>query len=131
MLVIRFFRVGKKNQPAFKIVVTEKINPPRGGRFVEEVGFYNSRTKEKVINKERFEYWISKGAQPSATVHNLLVREGILKSKKIDVHKKSKAAPAAAPAPEVKKEPAPAAEAPKEEAAPAPAAKPAEPTASV
>ena len=39
MLTIRFLRVGKKNQPAFKIVVVEKGNAPQAGRFVEEVGF--------------------------------------------------------------------------------------------
>ena len=52
MLVIRFFRVGKKNQPSFKIVVTDKKHPPKGGRFLEEVGFYNPLTKEKVLRKD-------------------------------------------------------------------------------
>jgi len=90
MLVIRLLRVGKKNQPSFKIVVTDKKNPPRGGRFVEQVGFYNPLTKEKVLKKERIQYWLSQGVQPSATIHNLLVKEGILTDKKISVHKKSK-----------------------------------------
>lgn len=90
MLVIRLFRVGKKNQPSFKIVVTDKKNPPRGGRFVEQVGFYNPLTKEKTLNKERIQYWLSQGAQPSDTIHNLLVKEGILEAKKISVHKKPK-----------------------------------------
>ena len=90
MLVIRLLRVGKKNQPSFKIVVTEKQNPPRGGRFVEEVGNYNPVTKEKGLKQERIKYWVSQGAQPSNTVHNLLVKEGILEEKKIPVHKKSK-----------------------------------------
>lgn len=90
MLVIRLLRVGKKNQPSFKIVVTDKRNPPRGGRFVEEVGFYNPLTKEKVLKKERIQYWLSQGVQPSDTVHNLLVKEGILEGAKIPVHKKAK-----------------------------------------
>ena len=90
MLVIRLFRTGKKNQPSFKIVVTDKQNPPRGGRFVEEVGFYNPVTKEKVLKQERLKYWLSQGAQPSATVQNLLIKEGILQDKKIPKHKKSK-----------------------------------------
>ena len=90
MLVIRFFRVGKKNQPSFKIVVTDKRKPPRGGRFVEEVGFYNPLTKEKILQRERIKYWLSKGAKPSDTVHNLLVSEKILEGKKIALHKKSK-----------------------------------------
>jgi small subunit ribosomal protein S16 len=90
MLVIRFFRVGKKNQPAFKIVVTDKRNPPRGGRFVEEVGFWNPITKEKVLRAERIKYWLSVGAQPSESVHNLLVSEKIIGGEKIPVHKKKK-----------------------------------------
>lgn len=90
MLVIRLFRTGKKNQPSFKIVVTDKRKPPRAGRFVEQVGFYNPRTKEKILKQDRIKYWLSVGAKPSATLHNLLVSEKIIESQKIPVHKKSK-----------------------------------------
>jgi len=90
MLVIRLFRVGKKNQPSFKIVVTDKRKPPRAGRYIEEVGFWNPVTKEKVLKKDRILYWISVGAKPSPTVFNLLVSEKIIAGKKIDVHKKGK-----------------------------------------
>lgn len=90
MLVIRFFRVGKKNQPSFKIIVTDKRKPPRGGRFVEEVGFYNPLTKEKILKQERIKYWLSKGVKPSNTVYNLLIEEKILEGKKMSVHKKKK-----------------------------------------
>jgi len=90
MLRIRFFRVGKKNQPAFKIVVINKKNPPRGGRFVEEVGFWNPITKEKVLRKERIKYWLSVGAKPTESVYNLLVSEKVIEGKKIAVHKKRK-----------------------------------------
>ncbi len=92
MLRIRLFRVGKKNQPAFRIVVTDKKNPPRGGRSVEILGFFNPLTKEKGIKKERVQYWISQGAQPSDTCHNLFVAEGIIKEAKISVHAKTKKA---------------------------------------
>lgn len=132
---MRFFRVGKKNQPAFKIVVTDKRNPPRGGRFVEQVGFYNPLTKEKLLEKERVQYWIQKGAQPSPTVYNLLIKEGVFQGKKIAVHKKSKKpasadasagkpVPAATPAPAVTVAPVAAPAAP---VAPAEPAVPAEP----
>lgn len=90
MLVIRFFRVGKKNQPSFKIVVTDKRNPPRGGRFVEEVGSWSPLTKEKLLKGERIKYWISKGAKPSDSVYNLLVSGKIIEGKKIPVHKLKK-----------------------------------------
>lgn len=90
MLVIRFFRVGKKNQPSFKIILTDKRRPPRGGRFVEEVGFWNPLTKEKILKAERIKYWLSKGAKPSNSVYNLLIKEKILEGKKIPVHRKKK-----------------------------------------
>jgi len=90
MLVIRLFRIGKKNQPLFKIVVTEKRKPVRGGVFVEAVGFYNPIKKEKVLKRERIKYWLSVGAQPSPTVHNLLVSEKIIEGKKISVKIKKK-----------------------------------------
>jgi small subunit ribosomal protein S16 len=90
MLVIRFFRVGKKNQPSFKIVVTDKRRPPRGGRFLEEVGFWNPLTKEKILRGERIKYWLSVGAKPSDSVYNLLVKEKICQGKKTPVHKKKK-----------------------------------------
>lgn len=90
MLVIRFLRIGRKNQPSFKIVVTEKKRAAKSGKFVEEVGFYNPTTKEKVIKKERIKYWLSVGAKPSESLTNLLISEKILTSNKIPKHKKPK-----------------------------------------
>lgn len=90
MIVIRFLRIGKKNQPFFRLIATEKKNAPRGGRFLEVLGFFNPQTKEKQIKKERVQYWISKGAQPSPRAHNLFVAEGVIKEKKIAMHSKSK-----------------------------------------
>lgn len=90
MLVIRFFRVGKRNQPSFKIVVVDKKEPPRGGCFVEEVGFWNPLTKEKVLRGERIKHWLLVGAKPSPSVFNLLISEKIIEGKKIQVHKKGK-----------------------------------------
>lgn len=90
MLVIRLFRIGRKNQPSFKIVVTEKRKPPRGGRFVEEVGFFDPLTKKKVLKAERIKYWLSVGAKPSKSIHNLLISKEIIKGKKIKKHKKPK-----------------------------------------
>lgn len=90
MLVIRLFRVGKKNQPAFKIVVTDKKNSSTRGRFVEEVGFYNPLTKLRNLKGDRVKYWMSVGAKPSETVHNMLVSEKIIEEPKTPKHKKSK-----------------------------------------
>lgn len=95
MLTIRFFRVGKINQPVFKIVVTEKRHGSRSGRFVEEVGFYNPVTKEKKLIAERIKYWLGVGAQASDTVYNLLVAEKIIEGnkRKINITKSKKEKP--------------------------------------
>ncbi len=90
MLVIRYLRRGKKNQPFFKIVVNDKRRAPRGGRFVEQVGFWNPITKEKKLEADRIKYWMSVGAKPSPSVFNLLVSAKIVEGKKVAVHKKSK-----------------------------------------
>ncbi len=90
MLKIRLFPKGRKNQPFFKIVVAPKENPPKGGRFVEEIGFVNPLTKEKKVDKERAKHWLSVGAQPSDTVYNLFIEENIIDGKKIPLHKKKK-----------------------------------------
>lgn len=90
MLVIRLFRRGKRNQPFYKIVVTDKKRSSKGGRFVEELGFLNPLTKEKKINGERAKYWVSVGAKPSPTIYNLLVNEKVLTGEKIPVHKAKK-----------------------------------------
>ncbi len=104
MLTIRLQRVGKKNQPSFRIVVTDKRNGPQSGKSKEIIGWYNPREHTHALEKERVSYWLGKGAQASGTVHNLLVREGIVKGKKIDVSPKAK------PVAEKKKEGIPVAE---------------------
>jgi small subunit ribosomal protein S16 len=82
MLVIRLTRIGKKNQPSFRVVLTEKKNPVRG-KFNEILGSYNPRLKTKALKAERIKYWLSQGAQASPTVHNLLVSEKIIEAAKV------------------------------------------------
>ena len=66
---IRLKRVGAKNTPAFRIVVADNRSP-RDGRFIEEIGKYLPRKKGTnfVLDLERADYWVSKGAQPTETV---------------------------------------------------------------
>jgi len=90
MLVIRLLRIGRKNQPSYKIVVTDSRRAPRGGRFVAQVGSWNPLSKQRILKKEEIKKWISKGAKPSDTVYNMLLQEKVIEGKKIDVHKKSK-----------------------------------------
>lgn len=90
MLTIRLHRIGKTNQPSFKIVVVDKRTSAAAGKFCEEVGSINRVTKQTRVDKDRVNYWISKGAQPSDTVHNILISEKIIAGKKIAVHAQSK-----------------------------------------
>ncbi len=116
-------RVGRINMPSYRIIVVEHTEGPKTGKFTDIVGTYDPRRKERKLDEAKIKYWISVGAQPSDTVHNMFVSAGIIKGKKINVLPKfvepEKPAEEAAPEPE-----APAAEAPAEEAAPetAPAA---------
>jgi small subunit ribosomal protein S16 len=73
VLMIRLARFGKKKHPFYRVVVTEKTRP-RNGRFVEIVGTYDPQKKPALVqmDKERVDYWLSKGAQPSDTVRSLL-----------------------------------------------------------
>ncbi len=90
MLTIRLTRKGKKNQPFFRVVVIDKRSSSKGGRAVEVLGYVDPLTKRKNLKKERILYWLSKGAKPSDTIHNLLVSEKIIDAKKIHVSKISK-----------------------------------------
>ncbi|HOX40637.1 MAG TPA: 30S ribosomal protein S16 [bacterium] len=82
MLKIRLTRVGKKNSPSYRVVVAESKKAVKR-KFVEILGNYNPTTQPKtlVIDKERSTFWISRGAQPSDTVHNLMATLGIVEKK--------------------------------------------------
>ncbi|MFH0987571.1 MAG: 30S ribosomal protein S16 [Patescibacteria group bacterium] len=89
MLVIRLQRTGKRNQPFFRIVLTEKTSPIKG-KYIEALGFLNPEKKKSQIKQDRIKYWISKGAVPSDTVYNLLVEKKIIDKPKIKIKIKSK-----------------------------------------
>jgi small subunit ribosomal protein S16 len=109
MLKIRMQRTGRINSPSYRIVVVEHTSSPTAGKFVEKVGTYNPKSKERNLNIERVKYWMSVGAKPSDTVHNMLVSLGALNAKKINVLPKfTEKKPEAAPAVEGATAPAPA-----------------------
>jgi len=76
MLKIRLSRIGKKGQAYFRVVVVEHTKKPKG-EYLELLGTYNPHEKVLNVKKDRIEYWVSKGAQPSPTVSNLLVNNKI------------------------------------------------------
>lgn len=116
MLTIRLTRVGKKKQPQYRFIVSEKQRDP-WGKALEILGTYEPRRNPAFINvdKERALYWISKGAQCSETVWNLFVDQGMVKGdkRKVTTISKKRHEKIAKEAAEAKaKAPAPAAEAP-------------------
>lgn len=116
MLKIRLQRVGKKHEPVFRVVVGKSQNGPKSGKFIEILGSYDPRDKNaNTLNKEKVTAWISKGAQVSDTVHNLLVSANVIDKKKINALPK-KTAPKKEVVAEEKDPEAP--EAPVAEAAP-------------
>ncbi len=79
MLRIRLTRVGKRKQPAYRLVVTDKRNP-RDGAHLEIVGHYNPLTNPATITlkEERLVHWLQHGAQPSETAAKILTKAGIM-----------------------------------------------------
>lgn len=72
-LVIRLTRTGKKGERKFRVVVKEKRSKRDGG-YIDLLGWYNKTAdmKNKKIDMEKYNHWISQGAQPSETVRQLV-----------------------------------------------------------
>jgi small subunit ribosomal protein S16 len=79
---IRLRRTGRKNAPAYRIVVAESTSP-RDGRFIEIIGQYFPRQGDKAVQLkvDRANHWLDVGAQPSDTVRSLLRKAGVLKTR--------------------------------------------------
>ncbi len=75
-MMIRLTRTGAKKKPHYRVVIIDKARA-RDGRFVEIVGHYNpcANPAQIELKSERIEYWLGKGAQPSATVRSFLHRK--------------------------------------------------------
>ncbi len=101
MLAIKLQRIGKKHQPSYRLVVAESRSkmaaPP-----VEDLGSYNPFTKAITVKKERVAHWVKMGAQPTVSVHNLFVGQGLLTTPKIKVKMPKAVAKVAEPVAEAK-----------------------------
>lgn len=77
--------MGRKHEPVFRLVLTDSKNSTKSGKLLEILGNFDARRGEKAEFKgERVSYWISKGAQATPTVHNLLIDKKIIEGKKIN-----------------------------------------------
>ncbi len=98
MLTIKLKRIGRKHQPSFRVIVTPRGQGGPKGKPVEELGWMNPLLKKFSLNKERIQYWMQQGAQPSSTVYNMLVKSGIVQGSKKAKHKAAAAHETQAPA---------------------------------
>lgn len=85
MLVIRLQRTGRRNRATFRVVLQEKTQAPKS-KAIEILGSYNPHLAERkdqvVLKADRIKHWLSVGAQPSNTMHNMLVEFGIAEGDK-------------------------------------------------
>jgi small subunit ribosomal protein S16 len=82
---IRMARAGTTNRPFYRIVAIDSRSA-RNGQAIEKLGTYNpllgkEDSKRIDLNKERIQYWLSVGAQPSGRIARFLWKEGMLKNK--------------------------------------------------
>lgn len=85
MLKIRLQRLGRKNDPHFKLIVTPHTLKSKTHKFIEDLGFYNVKSGVYEFKVDRVKYWMSVGATVTPTVHNLLVSKNIIEGKKKNV----------------------------------------------
>ena len=114
MLIIRLQRTGRKHEPTFRVVLTDSKNGPKSGKYLKNLGWYDSRLKNdaaKQLDVEAIKHWTSKGAQLSMTLYNFLISQKVITGKKLNALPKK--------TPQKKAEEAKKEEAKKEEAKPA------------
>lgn len=133
MLAIRLQRTGRKGHAMYRMIVQDSSRTPTSGRLVAQIGHYDPHSKVVEIKKDKAEFYLSNGAQPSDRVAGLLKQQGVKLPKWVIVsdpqkrttkhpQKLRKNQPKEEAKPEAKEEPK------AEEAAEAPAAEPAEAT---
>jgi small subunit ribosomal protein S16 len=87
MLMIRLQRTGRKHEPTFRVVLTDSKNGPKSGKYLKNLGWYDTRLKNdavKQLDVEQVKYWMSKGAKLSLTLHNFLVGQKVIEGKKLN-----------------------------------------------
>ena len=80
MIKLRLKRFGKKREASFRLVACNSTSR-RDGRPLQELGFYNPRTKETRLDTEALRVRLGQGAQPTDAVRTLLEKGGILEKK--------------------------------------------------
>lgn len=92
MLKFKLMRFGKRGEPHYRIVVVERRSK-RDGMYIDQVGIYDPLLKEKNVKLEnaKIKEWLSKGAKPTETVHDMFAKAGLLEKRvRVKVEKKKK-----------------------------------------
>ena len=77
MVKMRLRRAGAKKQPFYRVIVADERSP-RGGRFIDEIGYYNPLGNSEIkVDADKAKDWLAKGVQPTDTVKALLKKAGI------------------------------------------------------
>jgi small subunit ribosomal protein S16 len=82
---MRLQRVGRKNDPSFRVILVESKRAAKTGNYQELLGSYDPRQDRVELKGDRIKHWMSMGATVSDTLHNLLVSQKIIEGKKINV----------------------------------------------
>lgn len=82
---MRLQRVGRKNDPSYRIVVVDKRTGPKSNKNIDILGSYNPKMNHVQLDADKAKVWLSKGVQPSDTVHNILVSQKVIDAKKLNV----------------------------------------------
>lgn len=85
MLMMRLQRVGRRNDPSFRIVVTDKRTGVKSDRHIDRLGSYNPKLNHVQLDAVKAKEWLAKGVQPSDTMHNILVSQKVIDAKKRNV----------------------------------------------
>ncbi|MGB9763112.1 MAG: 30S ribosomal protein S16 [Minisyncoccia bacterium] len=95
MLSLRFQRVGRKKDYTFRVVVIDSRFSSRSGKVKEVLGWWDPKKDKYELKKEKIEYWLKNGAQPTDSCYNLLIKAKIINGKKKQIvfhkHKKDEA----------------------------------------
>ncbi len=90
MLKIRLVRTGRTNDASYRLVVTPHTNKTKTHKATEVLGSLNVKKGVYQLDADRIKYWLSVGAQASATVHNMLIDKGITSGSKLKSQSKMK-----------------------------------------
>jgi small subunit ribosomal protein S16 len=100
LVKIRLKRMGTTKRPVYRLVVADSRSP-RDGRFIESIGFYDPLPNPAVvsIDAERVQLWLRRGARPSDSARQLLVKEGILAARPFKITPRAEPAEPPTPTP--------------------------------